>query len=139
MDRVPHILAVVSLVLSACGPEVPLGDFNVYVLREPGEPLPETYVYLTGGPFPPELLALLQPPESPLRDAWPFLRPADPGLTWGFDELLRTGKLETTLDLVLATDGLDPLFTYRVGVHDRTPGGLHPSDHAGLVTGFRVR
>jgi hypothetical protein len=119
-------------------PTILLGDFNVYLLREPGEPLPETYVYLTGGTFPPELLPLLQPPGSPLRDAWPLLRPADPGLTWGFDELLRTGKLETTLDLVLATGGLDPLFTYRVGVHDRTRGGLHPSDHAGLVTGFRI-
>jgi hypothetical protein len=119
-------------------PTVLLGDFNVYLLREPAEPLPETYLYLTGGTFPPELLPLLQPPGSPLRDAWPTLRPGDAGLTWGFDELLRTGTLTTTLDLVLATEGLEPLFTYRVGVHDRTRGGLHPSDHAGLVTGFQV-
>ena len=49
------------------------------------------------------------------------------------------GELFTTLDLVLATDGLEPLFTYRVGTHDRTRGGLHPSDHAGLVTAFQIR
>jgi hypothetical protein len=123
-------------------PTILLGDFNVYLVRDPEVPLPETYVYLTGGTFPPELLALLpllDPPGSPLHDPWPGLRPSDPGLTWGFDELLRTGKLSTTLDLVLATDDLEPLFTYRVGVHDRTRGGLHPSDHAGLVTGFQIR
>jgi hypothetical protein len=114
-------------------PTVLLGDFNVYVTPEVKPPV---YKFLVGGPFPlhPALDGI-----SPLRDAWAALRPNDPGFTWGFDELLRTGALSTTLDLVLATEDLHPLFTYRVGLHDRTRGGLHPSDHAGIVTTFSVR
>jgi hypothetical protein len=104
-------------------PTVVLGDFNVY--RQESEPVPATFALLTSGV---------------LRDAWTALRPPnDWGPTWGFDPDLRGGELFTTLDLVLATDDLEPLFTYRVGVHDRTRGGLHPSDHAGLVTAFQIR
>jgi endonuclease/exonuclease/phosphatase family metal-dependent hydrolase len=114
-------------------PTVLLGDFNVYVTPDVKPPV---YQFLVGGPFPldPALDSI-----SPLRDAWAALRPHDPGFTWGFDELLRTGALSTRLDLVLATEDLHPLFTYRVGLHDRTRGGLHPSDHAGIVTTFSVR
>jgi len=114
-------------------PTILLGDFNVYAT--PTEK-PPVYQFLVGGDFPldPSLNGI-----SPLRDAWTALRPKDPGFTWGFDELLRTGALSTRLDLVLATPDLNPLFTYRVGVNDRTRSGLHPSDHAGLVTTFSVR
>ncbi len=114
-------------------PTVLLGDFNVYVTPEEQPPV---YRFLVGGPFPldPALDGI-----SPLWDAWTRLRPDDPGFTWGFDELLRTGSLTTRLDLVLATPGLNPLSTYLVGTEDRTAGGLHPSDHAGIVTTFSVR
>jgi len=114
-------------------PTVLLGDFNVYKQPDADSVV---YDFLTGGDFPldPRLNGI-----SPLNDAWTSLRPHDPGFTWGFDELLRSGTFSTTLDLVLATEGLHPLFTYRVGLHDRTRSGLHPSDHAGLVTTFSVR
>ena len=98
---------------------------------------PSIYEFLAGGPFP------LDPrPRRHLAaaDAWAALRPHDPGFTWGFDELLADGTLSTTLDLVLATartcTRCSPIV---VGTHDRTRGGLHPSDHAGIVTTFSVR
>jgi len=114
-------------------PTIVLGDFNVY--KEPGGDL-AMYAFLTGGEFPldPRLDGI-----SPLRDAWTALRPGDDGFTWGFDPLLTGGELTTTLDLVLATEGLHPISTYLVGTRDLTPGGLHPSDHAGIVTTFSVR
>lgn len=114
-------------------PTIALGDFNVY--KEPGGD-PTMYAFLTGGDFPldPRLNGI-----SPLRDAWTALRPGDDGFTWGFDPLLASGSLSTTLDLVLSTDGVHPISTYLVGTQDLTTGGLHPSDHAGIVTTFSVR
>jgi hypothetical protein len=114
-------------------PTIALGDFNVYA--EPGGD-PTMYDFLNGGPFPldPRLDGI-----SPLSDAWATLQPADPGFTWGFDPLLVGGTLSTRLDLVLATTGVRPISTYLVGTHDRTPSGLHPSDHAGIVTVFAIR
>lgn len=114
-------------------PTIVLGDFNVY--REPGGD-PSMYDFLTGGTFPldPRLDHI-----SPLSDAWATLRPHDPGFTWGFDPLLDGGTLSTTLDLVLSTGGVRPISTYRVGTRDLTRDGLHPSDHAGIVTVFAIR
>jgi endonuclease/exonuclease/phosphatase family metal-dependent hydrolase len=117
----------------APSPTVLLGDFNVYATLAVKPPV---YQFLVGGDFPldPGLDGI-----SPVRDAWTALRPKDPGFTWGFDELLRTGTFSTRLDLVLATPDLHPESTHLVGLHDRTRGGLHPSDHAGIVTTFSVR
>lgn len=132
-----QLVAAVDLLLmseSTALPTIVLGDFNVY--RQPSEPRPPTYGYLVGDPFP---LAPDFPFRSPLLDTWMALQPDDPGLTWGYDDLLHGGKLVTTLDLVLATPDLTPTFSYRVGVHTRAHGGLRPSDHAGLVTGFKLQ
>jgi hypothetical protein len=120
----PQLLAIVGASLEmAPMPAIVLGDFNVY--RQPLGDL-TMYELLTGEPL-------------GLVDAWTALRPGDDGFTWGFDPLLTSGELGTTLDLVLATDGLHPISTYLVGTRDLTPGGLHPSDHAGIVTTFSIR
>jgi endonuclease/exonuclease/phosphatase family metal-dependent hydrolase len=114
-------------------PTVVLGDFNVYV--EPADPSPATYAFLTGGAFP------LDPAldgASPLRDAWTALRPGDWGFTWGFSPDLRSGRLSTRLDLVLATPDVTPREIERTGTRDRTRTGLHPSDHAGLRATLRI-
>jgi hypothetical protein len=115
-------------------PTIALGDFNVY--REHGDRNPPTYSFLTGGPFPlPIELGIV----SPLSDAWKTVHHGKLGLTWGFDPLLETGRLTTTLDLVLSTTGANPIASYLVGTRDRTRSGLHPSDHAGIVTVFAIR
>lgn len=115
-------------------PTLLLGDFNVYRNEPPATPS-RSYGFLTGDPFPfdPE-----SPLRSPLQDAWTAVFPGGFASTWGFDPLLRSGELETILDLVLFGPGLSPTSVYRVGTEDRTPGGLHPSDHAGLVATFRL-
>jgi endonuclease/exonuclease/phosphatase family metal-dependent hydrolase len=131
-----QLVAIVDAVYLDPGttlPTIVLGDFNAYV--EPADPSPPTYAFLTGGSFPldPRLDGI-----SPLRDAWTALHPRDWGFTWGFDETLRGGRLSTRLDLVLATPELSPRTIERTGVRTRTRGGLHPSDHAGLVATFGV-
>lgn len=73
-----------------------------------------------------------------LQDPWPRLRGDRPGPTCCFDELLLTGTLETRIDLTLYQGQLRPVWIGRVGLGDRTPAGLHASDHAGVVTVFRV-
>jgi hypothetical protein len=73
-------------------------------------------------------------------DPWAQLRPATPGFTCCFDEALRSGSLQSRIDVTLARNGPRPLFTFRVGSQfwERTLSGLRPSDHAGVVTLFRV-
>ncbi len=106
-------------------PTILLGDFNVYVPPMDAAQDMMTYGFLVGGPF-------------PLQDAWWTVHPGDPGYTWGSEDLGAGFTLDTRLDLVLSTPDLRPLFTYLVGTRDTTPGGLHPSDHAGIVTAFAV-
>jgi endonuclease/exonuclease/phosphatase family metal-dependent hydrolase len=74
------------------------------------------------------------------RDPWMALRPSTDGFTCCFDESLRSGTLTTRIDLTLARNGPRPWFTFRVGSQpwERTPGGLWPSDHAGMVTLFTL-
>jgi len=84
-----------------------------------------------------------------LQDAWLLANPGKPGYTWGqaADLLNPTSTLSERLDLVLlqAGGGEDPLsFTVDeakvVGARlaDKTPGGLWPSDHAGLVVSLEI-
>jgi hypothetical protein len=115
-------------------PTIAVGDFNVY--RKDGDANPPTYAFLTGGPFP---LPVGIDLTSILSDAWVAVHGDELGFTWGFEPDLRSGELTTTLDLVLATTGVRPIASYRVGTQDRTPSGLHPSDHAGIVTVFAIR
>jgi len=73
-------------------------------------------------------------------DPWARLRPRTPGPTCCFDEALRSGTLETRIDVTLARNGPRPLLTFRVGSQpwERTRSGLWPSDHAGVVTLFTL-
>jgi endonuclease/exonuclease/phosphatase family metal-dependent hydrolase len=70
-------------------------------------------------------------------DAWTMTHGNDPGYTWGHDaDLLNTDSTFTErIDLVLTSEGLQATFADIVGeeLADRTPAGLWPSDHAGVV------
>jgi hypothetical protein len=73
-------------------------------------------------------------------DPWAKLRPNTPGPTCCFDEALRSGTLQTRIDVTLARNGPRPLLTFRLGSlpWERTRSGLWPSDHAGVVTLFAL-
>lgn len=73
-------------------------------------------------------------------DPWTALRPMAEGHTCCFDEALLSGSLTRRVDLTLARNGPQPRFTFRVGVQpwERIRTGLWPSDHAGVVTLFRL-
>jgi len=73
-------------------------------------------------------------------DPWAQLRPGTPGFTCCFAEALRSGSLTSRIDVTLARNGPRPLLTFRVGSlpWERTSSGLWPSDHAGVVTLFRL-
>jgi endonuclease/exonuclease/phosphatase family metal-dependent hydrolase len=72
------------------------------------------------------------------RDPWPHLHPRDPGQTCCFDELLLTGTLTQRIDLTLTQGKVKAEASRRTGLRSRTPAGQHPSDHAGVVTRFRI-
>jgi hypothetical protein len=84
--------------------------------------------------------------EAGFADAWNLTHPGEPGYTWGHAENLRNEEPNLTqrLDLVLFRDGLSEgglcaLDADVVGdePEDRTPSGLWPSDHAGVVAALR--
>jgi endonuclease/exonuclease/phosphatase family metal-dependent hydrolase len=98
---------------------IAVGDFNT----GPGD---QPYSLLTGT----------------FTDAWSALGTGGPGLTCCFPELLnQTGDLYSRIDLILYRGDIDVLSASVVGDRpaDRTPGGLWPSDHAGVVATLRVR
>jgi endonuclease/exonuclease/phosphatase family metal-dependent hydrolase len=72
---------------------------------------------------------------------------AGPGYTCCHDPDLRNTEvhLDQRLDLILVKDGeerlKEPVFALVIGdePRDRTPSGLRPSDHAGVVAGMRLR
>jgi endonuclease/exonuclease/phosphatase family metal-dependent hydrolase len=70
-------------------------------------------------------------------DAWSTTHPGELGNTWGHDDDLRNMTVDLTqrLDLVLFRGGLCAFDADLVGekLTDRTPSGLWPSDHAGIV------
>lgn len=70
-------------------------------------------------------------------DAWTATHGDEPGYTWGHDaDLLNTtDTFSERIDLVLLGGGLSASFADIVGeeLADRTPAGLWPSDHAGVV------
>ncbi len=75
-------------------------------------------------------------------DAWTALDTTDPGLTCCFPELLNlTGDLYSRIDLILYSGTVAPLSAEVVGTDPagRTPGGLWPSDHAGVVANLRIQ
>jgi endonuclease/exonuclease/phosphatase family metal-dependent hydrolase len=108
-------------------PLVLLGDFNSSAL------LDET---------PAAHLDLLS---SGLRDAWSLAGRGEPGHTCCHDELLVApipfAASRERIDLILLSPDFEVLSVDVVGDEpsDRTPAGLWPSDHAGVVAKLRLR
>jgi endonuclease/exonuclease/phosphatase family metal-dependent hydrolase len=75
--------------------------------------------------------------EGGFEDAWQSVNPGDQGLTCCHDDDLRNEDvdLRTRIDLILVRDGVRARELERVGIDPamRTPSGLWPSDHAGVV------
>src|SRR5215218_5421607 len=75
------------------------------------------------------------------KDSWSATHPGELGNTWGHDaDLLNTTvNLTQRLDLVLFRNNLCAFKADVVGdeLKDRTPSGLWPSDHAGVVATLR--
>lgn len=71
------------------------------------------------------------------HDAWAQLHPGDPGYTWGPDDNLLNPLHAATqrIDYLLTHGALFPREVSLIGVapEERTPSGLWPSDHAGVV------
>jgi endonuclease/exonuclease/phosphatase family metal-dependent hydrolase len=82
--------------------------------------------------------ALYFAPGTRLQDAWSVEHAGDAGLTCCWNPDLRGGSLHSRIDLVLATPELRPSRADRLEDGARTPGGLSPSDHLGVVAGFDV-
>jgi len=95
-----------------------VGDYNS---RADGTGTP-TYSNLTGAGF---------------TDAWSVTHPGELGNTFGHEPLLRntTVNLTQRIDLVLFRSSVSAVNADVVGdeLSDRTPSGLWPSDHAGLM------
>jgi hypothetical protein len=72
-----------------------------------------------------------------LQDAWTHVLPGDPGYTstQNADLMNPISLLSERIDLVLHRGGFSALDVELVGENpaDRTPSGLWPSDHAGIV------
>ncbi|MER6995969.1 endonuclease/exonuclease/phosphatase family protein [Streptomyces sp. NPDC000410] len=77
------------------------------------------------------------------RDAWTETHPDDPGFTFGQAPDLRnpTSTLRQRIDYVLFRNGPTAVKADLVGEEqsDRTPSGLWPSDHAGVLAVFKLR
>ena len=104
-------------------PVIMVGDFN----SDAGGTQTPTYGLLTG---------------AGLRDVWLDVHPATPGLTCCHAPDLRneTSILNQRIDLILLGEAFKTR-THAVVVgdepRDRTPSGLWPSDHAGVVAALR--
>src|SRR5438309_1556053 len=108
-------------------PVVIAGDFNV---NAASHDLAETVAYQS----------FL---EAGFAEAWPTLVPNDPGFTWplhGEDPFTPATTPFQRIDLVLFQGALTARGIDRIGetAADRTPSGLWPSDHAGVVASFHV-
>jgi endonuclease/exonuclease/phosphatase family metal-dependent hydrolase len=103
-------------------PVILVGDYNS---RADGTGTP-TYSNLTGAGF---------------TDAWSVTHPEELGNTFGHEPLLlnTTVDLNQRIDLVLFRGSLSAVNSDVVGdeLEDRTPSGLWPSDHAGVVATLR--
>jgi endonuclease/exonuclease/phosphatase family metal-dependent hydrolase len=105
-------------------PVILVGDLN----SAPNEGAPSAYTDLIAGGF---------------LDTWIQANGSAPGFTWGYAENLRdpTPTLRTRIDHVLARPapngpsvGVSRSQLVGIDPANRTPSGLWPSDHAGIVT-----
>ncbi|WP_158230852.1 MULTISPECIES: endonuclease/exonuclease/phosphatase family protein [unclassified Frankia] len=118
-----------DLVASAANTRLPVvfaGDFNT-TANDPQNPTFPTYQFLL---------------DSGFVDAWAKKNPGNPGFTCCQAPDLRNpvSALIARIDLVLFRGGFDVADVHRVGDRqsDRTPSGLWPSDHAGVVATLRL-
>jgi endonuclease/exonuclease/phosphatase family metal-dependent hydrolase len=89
-------------------------------------------------PVPANRLAYLALIAAGMVDTWPIANPGDPGPTAGFSELLddpSADVLDNRIDMVMTKGSVGVLGSVITGTDpdNRTPGGLWPSDHAGVV------
>jgi endonuclease/exonuclease/phosphatase family metal-dependent hydrolase len=77
-------------------------------------------------------------PETRLADAWATTHPGDVGFTCCWNPDLRGGSLSSRVDLVFSTPELHASGARLVDEGARTPSGLSPSDHLGVVATFDV-
>lgn len=103
-------------------PVVLVGDLN----SDPGEAPPSAYATLLGAGF---------------VDAWTQANPSVPGLTCchAEDLLNPSPTFDTRIDHVLISSGVAVARVKLTGIDadNRTPSGLWPSDHAGVVATLR--
>jgi endonuclease/exonuclease/phosphatase family metal-dependent hydrolase len=100
-------------------PVIAVGDFNTAPGAAPYEFLMDTFT-----------------------DSWTALGTGGAGLTCCFPDYLGSGgELSSRIDLILYRGDVSALSATVVGNQpaNRTPGGLWPSDHAGVVATLRVR
>lgn len=76
-------------------------------------------------------------------DAWSVLHPADPGFTWPLhlEDPFTSVTPFQRIDLILSRGELEVLSIELFGhtPTDRTPSGLWPSDHAGVVSSINLK
>ena len=76
------------------------------------------------------------------EDAWSTANPDDPGLTCCHDADLKNDEvdLRSRIDLILVRDGVRIRAAEVIGIDPamRTPSGLWPSDHAGVVARLMI-
>jgi hypothetical protein len=115
---VPQGLELLAGPANSSLPTILVGDFNSPVDGSGSS----TYANLIGAGF---------------TDAWNVTHPGDPGFTCCQDANLlnNPSKLSQRIDLVLFKNGPAALNADIVGeaLGDRTPSGLWPADHAGVV------
>ena len=112
-----------------------LGDFNSSIEDLPGKGLHPEYGWR------PYIPPYHQIAAAGYLDTWLLQKRYGDGFTSGFEETIDNPEdtLETRIDLVFVDPrklGIDKVRATVVGddVSDMTPGGLWPSDHAGVVT-----
>jgi endonuclease/exonuclease/phosphatase family metal-dependent hydrolase len=123
------VLQATELAGSAANTPLPIiitGDFNA-TADDPVNPTFPTYLAAINAGF---------------ADAWSRKRGTDPGFTCcqAADVRNPTSALTHRIDLVLVRGGIDVVDIGLVGnqPNDRTPSGLWPSDHAGVVATLKI-
>jgi endonuclease/exonuclease/phosphatase family metal-dependent hydrolase len=122
-DQAAELVAPGGPAAASQNPAVVVGDIN----SDPNHPAPQ------GSAF--DVLAA-----TGLVDTWVQANGSTPGFTHGFGELLRdpdTAGFDVRIDHVLTRGAKAPPFKAKLTGLDpdnRTPSGLWPSDHAGLIT-----
>ena len=121
LQQAQELIAPTGPIGSAPGDVVLVGDLNS------GPELP----------VPANRLAYQALVAAGLVDTWLALHPGDPGFTSGYDELLLDppGTLEHRVDhvMVKGSVGIIRSRIYGTDPDNRTPSGMWPSDHAGVL------